>query len=85
MSNTPGYQIKVHSSLTQPLLMGGAPRQFTILNSTIWAALLLGMQSIWAIPCWIILHFGAVMLTKKDPYFFQVILRHIRQKIFYKI
>ena len=82
---TPGFQIKVHNSLTEPLLMAGAPRQFTILNATLWAAMLLGLQSLWAIPGWIVLHFGAVMLTKKDPYFFQVILRHIRQKIFYRV
>lgn len=82
---TPGFSIKVHNSLTAPLLMGGAPRQFTIINATLWAAILFGLQSLWAIPGWIVLHFIAVMLTKKDPYFFQVILRHIRQKNYYKV
>ena len=83
--SVPGFHIKVHNSLTTPLLMAGAPRQFTIINATIWAAVLLGLQSLWAIPGWIILQSVAVMLTKRDPYFFPVILRHLKQKIFYKV
>lgn len=83
--STPGFHIKVHNSLTTPLLLAGAPRQFTIINSTIWGAMLLGLQSPWAIPGWLVLHTAAVMLTKKDPYFFQIILRHLKQKIFYKV
>lgn len=83
--SVPGFNIKVHNSLTTPLLLAGAPRQFTIINSTIWAAMLLGLQSLWAIPGWVILHGVAVFLTKKDPYFFQIMLRHLKQKIFYKV
>ncbi len=39
-----GFSIPVHRSLTEPILMGGAPRGAAILNGTIAAALGLGLQ-----------------------------------------
>ena len=34
-----GFRIPVHRSLTQPIMMAGAPRAATILNGTLAAAL----------------------------------------------
>lgn len=82
---TPGYQVAIHNSLTSPILMAGAPRRFTILNGTIGAALGLGLHSFWAIPIVIVLQVVGVMLTKKDPYFFEVMRRHIKQKSYYHV
>ena len=36
-----GYELPLHVALTQPVLMGGAPRTFAILNGTL--ALVIGM------------------------------------------
>ena len=36
-----GYEVPLHVALTQPILMGGAPRTFAILNGTL--ALVIGM------------------------------------------
>ena len=83
--STPGYRIRLHSSLTTPILLGGVPRQFAILNWTICAALVLGMRAIYLFPLFIMFHLSAVFFAKKDPYFFEVILRHLRQKKFYRV
>jgi type IV secretion system protein TrbD len=82
---TPGYQITVHNSLTTPILLAGAPRIFTILNATFGAAITLGLQSWYALPIFIIAQAVMVFLTKKDPYFLQITLRHIKQKDYYGV
>lgn len=79
-----GYRIPIHHSLTQPLLMAGVPRRFAILNGTLCAAFVLGLQALMTLPLFIVLHLLAAYLTKKDPYFFDVMLRHLRQKDFYR-
>lgn len=81
---TPGYRIAIHNSLTQPILMAGVPRRFAILNGTLCAAFVLGLQAIMTLPIFLLVHGVAVYLTKKDPYFFDVMVRHLRQKTFYR-
>jgi type IV secretion system protein TrbD len=39
-----GYSVPVHRSLTEPMMMAGAPRGVAILNGTIAAAVGLGLQ-----------------------------------------
>lgn len=85
MQNTPGFRIKLHNSLVAPILLAGAPRQFAILNGTIGAALILGLHAFYLLPIVIGLHLIAVFFAKKDPYFFEVLLRHIKQKKYYRI
>ena len=80
----PGYRIPIHNSLTQPLLMAGVPRRFAILNGTLCAAFVLGLQALMTLPIFIVIHLVAAYLTKKDPYFFDVMLRQLRQKDFYR-
>lgn len=74
-----GYTIPVHRSLTEPILMGGAPRSAAILNGTIAAALGLGLQ-LWAVGVlyWIIAHGACVFAAKRDPEFMDVLIRHVR-------
>ena len=69
------FQVPIHNSLTQPILIGGAPREFAILNATLGSALLFGLHSILGVPLVIITHTVAVMLTKKDPMFLETFRR----------
>ena len=80
-----GFRVVVHSSLTNPLLLAGVPRTFAILNGTFVAAVTFGLHTWYAIPICFILHLIAMMLTKKDPYFFKILMRHIKQKNYYRI
>ena len=41
-----GFSVPVHRSLTQPILLGGAPREFAILNGTLAAALFFGLHTL---------------------------------------
>ena len=81
---TPGYRIKLHSALVVPILLGGAPRRFAIVNGKLCAAFVLGLRALYVLPICIILHIIAVILAKTDPYFFEVILRHVRQRRYYR-
>ena len=67
-----GFALPLHRSLTEPVLMGGAPRAVAILNGTLAAAVGLGLQ-LWVagIVFWIVGH--------GDPKFLEVIVRHVRQ------
>ena len=81
----PGFVVTIHNSLTQPMLTAGVPRQFFIINATAMAAITFGMQSLYGIPICGVLHVVAVMMTKKDPYFFTVMVRHIKKKGYYTV
>ncbi len=81
MNTINGFEIPLHRSLTEPILMGGAPRTVAIINGTLAAALGLGLQ-LWIAGAlvWIIGHGAAVYAARKDPAFMDVLVRHIRHK-----
>ena len=60
------------------------PRKFAILNWTLCAALVLGLRAVYLLPLFVIFHIIAVFFAKKDPDFFEVVLRLLKQKRFYK-
>lgn len=78
-----GYEIPVHRSLTEQILMGGVPRAIGIINGTLAAALGLGLQSWVALPVCVVVHVLAVIATKRDAQFFDCFKRHIHQKRYY--
>ncbi len=80
-----GFSVPVHRSLTQPILLGGAPREFAILNGTLGAALLFGLHSFIGVPVCIVLHLVAVALAKEDPQFLDTFRRHINHKPYYGV
>ncbi|WP_316172248.1 VirB3 family type IV secretion system protein [Bradyrhizobium sp. SZCCHNRI3037] len=75
----PGFAITVRRSLTEPILLGGAPRAIAILNGTLSAALGLGLR-LWiaGLLLWAIGHGAAVWAAKRDPDFIEVVRRHLR-------
>jgi type IV secretion system protein VirB3 len=80
-SRIEGFEIGFHSSLSEPVAIGGVPRMIAVLNGTVTATLALGLQvPMIGIPLGLAVHVCAYWLTKRDPYFFDVLGRHIRQK-----
>jgi len=75
----PGFMAPVHRALTEPVLMGGAPRSVAIVNGTLAAALGLGLR-LWlaGLLLWFIGHMIAVWAAKRDPDFVAVVRRHVR-------
>ncbi len=76
-----GFEAPLHRALTEPILLGGAPRGIAILNGTLAAALGLGLQ-VWlaGLVFWLVGHSLAVFAAKRDPEFATVLARHLRQK-----
>ena len=77
----PGFEVPLHRSLTEPILLGGAPRTVAIANGTLAAAVGLGLQ-LWipGLVLWIAGHALAVWGARVDPQFMQVFARHIKHR-----
>jgi type IV secretory pathway TrbD component len=75
----PGFEAPVHRSLTEPILLAGAPRSVAIVNGTLAAAVGLGLR-LWIAGgvLWLIGHAAAVWAAKRDPHFVDVVRRHLR-------
>ena len=74
-----GYYGPVHRAITEPILLGGAPRAVAIVNGTLAAAIGLGLR-LWIAGgvLWLIGHLAAVWAAKRDPAFVEVVRRHLR-------
>ena len=74
-----GYYAPVHRALTEPILLGGAPRAVAIVNGTLAAAIGLGLR-LWiaGAAIWLVGHVAAVWAAKRDPAFVDVVRRHLR-------
>lgn len=78
---TPGFEVPVHRSLAEPILLGGAPRAIAILNGTAAAAIGLGLQQwIAGLILWLCGHSLACFVARRDPDFAPVLIRHLRQR-----
>ena len=77
--DVPGFSVPVHRALSEPILLGGAPRAIAIMNGTLAGALGLGLR-LWlaGIVIWAIGHVAAVWAAKRDPLFVDVGRRHLR-------
>jgi type IV secretion system protein VirB3 len=76
-----GFEVPLHRSLTEPILLAGAPRAIAIVNGTVAAALGLGLR-LWiaGLLLWVVGHSIAVFAAKRDPDFAEVLRRHLRHK-----
>ena len=74
-----GFYAPVRRSLTEPILMAGAPRTVAIINGTLAAAVGLGLR-LWVAGAalWLIGHLAAVWAARRDPAFVDVVRRHLR-------
>jgi type IV secretory pathway TrbD component len=76
-----GFELVLHRSLTEPILIGGAPRAAAILIGTLAAVIGLGLR-LWitGLVFWIAGHGLAVWLAKRDPAFVEVAARHLKHR-----
>jgi type IV secretory pathway TrbD component len=74
-----GFYAPVHRALTEPILLGGAPRAVALFNGTLAAAIGLGLR-LWivGVGLGLIGHLAAVWAAKRDPAFVDVVRRHLR-------
>ncbi|WP_084395744.1 VirB3 family type IV secretion system protein [Henriciella aquimarina] len=76
-----GYEVPLHRSLTEPILMAGAPRAAAIAIGTLAAALALGLR-LWipGLLLWVLGHSAAVFIARADPDFMTVAVRSVRHR-----
>ena len=78
-----GFQIPIHRSLTQQIMLAGVPREIALLNGTLTCALVFGLHSFLGIPVGIVVHVISQNVAKNDPQFFQTFKRQIKHKKYY--
>jgi type IV secretory pathway TrbD component len=78
-SEVSGFAVPLHRSLTEPILIAGAPRAIAISVGTLAAAVGIGLQ-LWlpGLVVWTAGHAAAVWLTRAEPQFVGVFARHLR-------
>lgn len=81
-----GFFAPVHRSLSDPILLAGAPRTVAIANGTLAAAVGLGLR-LWlvGIVVWAIGHAAAVWAAKRDTQFVDVVRRHLRYPTYFGV
>ena len=74
-----GFYAPVHRALTEPILLGGAPRAVAIANGTLAAAVGLGLR-LWlvGVVLWAVGHAASVWAARRDAAFVDVVRRHLR-------
>jgi type IV secretion system protein TrbD len=75
-----GLEVPLHRSLTQPILVAGLPRNLALLLWTATAAFALGLHQLWVLPIALLLHVVFAAMAKRDPFFFDVIVRAVGQR-----
>ncbi len=79
MDEVPGFHVPVHRALTEPILLGGAPRGLAIVNGTLAGAVGLGLRLWFAgLALWVVGHVLSVWAERHDPQFVDVARRHLR-------
>ncbi|HEV7692231.1 MAG TPA: VirB3 family type IV secretion system protein [Hyphomonadaceae bacterium] len=76
--DVPGFLAPVRQALTAPLLMGGAPRSYAILNGTLAAIIAFAGAIVPGILLGVAGHVLGVMLARRDPDAVEVLQRAMR-------
>jgi len=85
-NDLPGFEVPLPRSLTEPILMCGAPRTVAIANGTLAGAVGLGLQ-LWipGVALWIVGHSLSVWGARVDAQFMQLFARHLRHKLLLEV
>ena len=81
-------RMPIHTALVRPILFAGADRELVLANGVVCIALIFGIGiSRYTLGVvvflWTVGHWALTRVTKADPSFRQVYVRHIRLRSFY--
>ena len=76
--DVPGFLAPVRHALVAPILMGGAPRSYAILNGTLAAIIAFAGLAVPGIILGIAGHLLGVVLARRDPDAVEVLKRAMR-------
>ena len=74
MSHPEGFEVPLHRSIVEPMLLAGLPRTVALVLWTTVGAFAFGLHQIWVLPIGIAMHLAAAAATKADPHFFDIVL-----------
>jgi type IV secretory pathway VirB3-like protein len=74
------YSLPLYRSLTEPILLAGAPPIMIVFNFMIMAIFLFSFHFIWILPLNAAIHFGVIYITKQDPQAFDCLIAYLHQK-----
>lgn len=77
----PGFEVPVFRSLHEPILLGGAPRDFVILHwmTTFVLSARVGWPGFWLILlAGVVVHVAIALGTRHDPQFIEVLSKAFR-------
>jgi len=74
MSRPEGFDVPLHRSLVEPMLLAGIPRTVALVLWTSIGAVAFGLHQIWVVPIGLVLHGAAAAITKSDPHFFDIVM-----------
>ncbi|MGD0679820.1 MAG: VirB3 family type IV secretion system protein [Polyangiaceae bacterium] len=78
MNRPDGFEVPLHRSLVEPMLLAGLPRTVALVLWTSVGAFAFGLHQLWVLPIGVALHLAAAAATKADPHFFDIVLVAIR-------
>jgi type IV secretion system protein VirB3 len=83
-SNANVFSLPLYRALTEPILLAGAPPQMIVFNAMIFSIFVFSFHFFWIIPLNVIIHFGIIYVTKKDPQAFECLSAYLHQKSSYQ-
>ena len=78
MTRPEGFEVPLHRSLVEPMLLAGLPRTFALVLWTGVGAIAFGLHQLWVFPLGMGLHAAAAAVTKADPYFFDIVILAVK-------
>jgi type IV secretory pathway TrbD component len=81
MSDRPeGFEVPLHRSLVEPMLLAGLPRTVALVLWTTVGAFAFGLHQIWTLPVGIVVHVAAAAATRADPYVLEILPAALKAK-----
>ena len=80
MSRPEGFEVPLHRSLVEPMLLAGLPRTVALVLWTGVGAIAFGLHQLWVLPLGIVLHLAAAAVTTADPYFFDIVILAVKTR-----
>jgi type IV secretion system protein VirB3 len=79
----PWFELPFYRSLSEQILLLGAPKAILILNGLIMVLFIVDFSFWMIIPINLLIHFGCIYLAKNDDQFFDCLRAYIHKKNYY--
>jgi len=83
MEPYPWYELPFYRSLSEQILLLGAPKSILIINGLLMLIFIVDFNFFLIIPINLLIHFGCIYLSKNDDQFFDCLRVYIRKKNYY--